>query len=59
VYQICGLGRADNVGSSAPIVDSDSLNASSRYTTSPEKPRPDDLDRAMNRMRLPFFSSID
>ena len=58
VYQTCGFGRADKVGSSAAIASSPRLNASSRITRSPEKPRPEPDERAMNRSRFPFLSSI-
>ena len=46
MYQTCGSLRDDNVGNSAPIIGGVNANASSRYTTSPEKPLPDDDDRA-------------
>ena len=58
VYQTCGFGRVDSVGSSAAIASSPRLYASSRITRSAENPRPDPDDRAMNRSRFPFFSSI-
>src|SRR6266568_433482 len=58
VYQICGFGRADSVGSSAAIWSSPSSYASSRITVSAEKPRPDPAVLATNWSRCPDFSSI-
>ena len=52
-----GSGRADSVGSSAPIISPVRNSASSRITTSPDRPRPDACDRATKMIRDPLWNS--
>ena len=58
VYQTCGFGRADIVGSTAAIASAVRLYASSMTIRSAEKPRPDPPVRVTKRSRAPECSSM-